>query len=205
MNEPTAQMPQPPETVRPAQPPYDYPQPAATAYAAAPAKGPSRAASVSDSRRKSPFLACVLSAMPGLGQVYVGYYQRGFIHAIVAAVAITLLATGEMGPLIPLLGVSLAFFWLYNVVDAGRRAALYNYALDGGTPIELPDDFQFGSLRGSIAGGLTLVVIGLVLLANTRFDMSLAWIEDWWPAAIVAFGAYLVYRAIGEKTAGGED
>lgn len=189
MNEPTTPIPQNPSMP---QPPVDYSQAAAPQPSTANAGG---------SRRKSPFLASVLSAMPGLGQVYVGYYQRGFIHAIVAAIGVTLLSSGSVSPLIPLFGISLAFFWLYNIVDAGRRAALYNYALEGGTPIELPDDFQFDGLRGSIAGGVTLVVIGLVLLANTRFGMSLDWIEDWWPAAIVAFGGYLIYRATQETAA----
>ncbi len=185
MNEPAPQMPPMPQS------PADYSQ------AAAPQ--PVRAASPSDSRRKSPFLASVLSAMPGVGQVYVGYYQRGFIHAIVFAVCVSILASDSTGPLTPLFAIFMAFFWLYNVVDAGRRAALYNYALEGGTAMELPDDFQFAGLRGSVVGGAALVVVGSVLLANTRFGMSLEWIEYWWPAAIIGFGAYLVYRAVKEK------
>ena len=36
-----------------------------------------------DARYKSPMLAGFLSVMPGLGQVYVGYYQVGFVHAII--------------------------------------------------------------------------------------------------------------------------
>ena len=157
--------------------------------------------SLNDNRRKSPFLACLLSAMPGLGQVYVGYYQRGFVHLIVVATAISLLASGSLGPLIPLVGLFLAFFWLYNMVDAWRRAALYNFALEGGSEIELPDDLQMPGFRGSLAGGASLIVIGLVLLANTRFGVSLAWIEEWWPLAIVAFGGYLAWKALQEKTA----
>ena len=165
------------------------------------AAAPAPAAGYSDSRHKSPFLASVLSAMPGLGQVYVGYYQRGFIHAIVAALSVTLLASG-LGSLTPLVAIFLAFFWLYNIVDAGRRAALYNYALEGGKELELPDDFQFPGLRGSLVGGVTLVIVGLILLANTILGVSLAWIEDWWPLAIVAFGGYLAYKAIQQKSQG---
>lgn len=159
------------------------------------------ATAVSDSRRKSPFLACVLSAMPGLGQVYVGYYQRGFINAIVAATLITLLASGSLGPLIPLAGVFLGFFWLYNLVDAGRRAALYNEALAGRTDIELPQDLKTPGLGGSLFGGFAVALLGFVLLLHTRFDVSLDWIEDWWPVALIAFGAYLVYKARQEKSA----
>ena len=38
-----------------------------------------------DPRSKSPALAAILSMMPGLGQVYIGYYQRGFVHILVIA------------------------------------------------------------------------------------------------------------------------
>ncbi|MCP4204003.1 MAG: hypothetical protein GY769_18955 [bacterium] len=159
----------------------------------------SRSTSYVDSRRKSPSRATWLSLMPGLGQVYLGYYQRGFLNAIVAAIVISLLASESLGPLTPLAGIFLAFFWLYNMIDAGRRATLYNHALAGGTEIELPDDFQVPGFRGTIAGGATLVVLGLVLLGHTRFGLSLDWIEQWWPLAVVAFGAFLAYRGIQEK------
>jgi hypothetical protein len=161
---------------------------------------PQMATAAHDSRRKSPFLACVLSAMPGLGQVYVGYYQRGFINAAVVATLITLLAS-DLGPLTPLAGIFLAFFWLYNVIDAGRRAALYNEVLAGRTDIELPQDLRTPGLGGSVVGGVSVALLGFVLLLYTRFDVSLDWLHEWWPVALIAFGGYLVYKAKQEKPA----
>lgn len=154
-----------------------------------------------DPRRKSPLLACVLSIMPGLGQIYVGYYQRGFIHIFVAATIITLVANEVAEPLMPLLGLFLGFFWLYNVVDAWRRASLYNHALAGqGGDIVLPSDLEMPGFRGTIAGGVTLAVIGFILLLNTRFRVSLEWVEEWWPLAFILFGGYLVWKALQEKS-----
>lgn len=152
-----------------------------------------------DPRRRSPFLASLLSLGPGLGQVYCGYYQRGFAHALVVGTLITLMAGGYLGPLLPLAGVFLAFFWIYNVIDAGRRAMLINEALDGRTNLELPDDFQPPGLRGSVAGGTAIAVLGVVLLFHTLLDYSLDWVEEWWPAALIAFGLYLVYKARQDK------
>ncbi len=151
-------------------------------------------ARVPDPRTKSPFVACVLSAMPGLGQVYVGYYQRGFINALVVASLITLLVNG-LGALQPLGAIFLAFFFLYNIIDAGRRAMLYNQALAGGSEVELPSDFNSVGVNGSVIGGVAVALVGLVLLSNTAFDFSLDWLEDWWPLALIAFGGYLVYQA----------
>ena len=158
-------------------------------------------AAVSDPRRKSPFLACLLSIMPGLGQVYVGYYQRGFIHAIVIATLITLMASGGLADLLPLASLFLAFFWLYNIIDAGRRATLYNMALAGGEDIELPQDFKVPGLGGSIVGGGVLVAVGILLLLHTRFGVSLDWVEEWWPLVLVAFGAYLLVKALKDRSA----
>src|SRR2546422_5166435 len=95
-----------------------------------------------DPRTKSPTLAGFLSLMPGLGQIYVGYYQRGFVHIVVVGTTIALLANDAVPELVPLLGLFLAFFWLYNVIDAGRRASLYNMALQGAGTMALPEDLH---------------------------------------------------------------
>src|SRR5258705_324327 len=147
-----------------------------------------------DPRTKSLSLAGFLSMMPGLGQVYVGYYQRGFVHILVVASVIALLANDALPALIPLLGLFLAFFWLYNVIDAVRRANLYNMALRGADPMTLPEDFELPGTRASVAGGVTLMVVGFLLLLHTRFDVSLDWVRDWWPVAPLMFGAWLVYK-----------
>jgi hypothetical protein len=161
-----------------------------------------------DPRGKSPVLACFLSLMPGLGQIYVGYYQRGFFHALGFAGLIAVLATlsdREFTPLAPMTGVFMAFFYLYNVIDAGRRAALYNQALAGGGSIPLPSDMEQPAVRGSLFGGALLMIAGIVMLFHTRFDWSLDWIADWWPVAPIVIGGWLVYknfenRAAAEKT-----
>ena len=153
-----------------------------------------------DPRRKSPTLAAVLSMMPGLGQIYVGYYQLGFIHILVVGSLIAMLNAG-IGGLEPLCGLFLAFFWLYSVVDAYRKASLYNQALAGLGPTELPEDVQLPSKHGSLLGGLLLIVFGIMALAHTKFGYSLDWLEDWWPAALVVIGGYLIYKSLSERKA----
>ena len=155
---------------------------------------------LSDPRRKSPAFACVLSAMPGLGQVYVGYYSRGFVHAITVASLIAVLNSKTVVSLEPLLGTFLAFFWLYNIIDAGRRAALYNYALAGMANVELPQDFTKVGIGGSILGGAVLVVLGAILLSKTLFGVSLDWVADWWPVAPILFGIYLIGKAVADRS-----
>jgi hypothetical protein len=151
-----------------------------------------------DPRRKSPVLAMFLSAMPGLGQIYVGYYRQGFINAVVIG---SLISFMEPAPntLVPLAALFMAFFWLYNIIDAGRRALLYNEALAGRSGIELPEESKTPGLRGSIFGGLAVAFVGGVLLSNTLFGMSLEWVASWWPAALIVFGVYLAGRAVMDR------
>ena len=142
---------------------------------------------------KSPLLACLLSLMPGLGQVYIGYYQRGFAHVAIFALLILALNNGA-GDLAPMFGVFMAFFVVYNIIDAGRRASLYNQAVDGFDGIDMPSDIRMPT-SGSMGWGVALVVFGILLLLNTRFDVSMAWMEDWWPAAGILLGGYLIYKS----------
>ena len=146
--------------------------------------------------------------MPGLGQIYVGYYQRGFLHVIVAGSVLSLLAAGGSSGNIsfaPLGAVFLVFFEFYNVIDASRRAVMYNLSLDGIEQAVLPDDLSEMTLGGSYLGGGVLLVFGLVALSNSMFGLSRDWLEQWWPFAPIGFGAYLVYRAYLDSNSGNEE
>ena len=192
--------PQTPPAVPPVVPPAPAPQAAPPPPAVSYALPAAAAGRVPGLQHKSPFIACVLSLMPGVGQIYVGYYKLGFIHNVVFACTIMLLTTRLPDPMYPLLGIFLAFFFIYNVVDAGRRAIYYNLALDGVEGIELPSmNLGVPGFGGSFAGGLAMIGIGVILLANTRFGVSLAWIEEWWPAAPILLGTYLLVKAIQER------
>lgn len=154
-----------------------------------------------DPRLKSPVLATFLSLVPGLGQVYVGYYYQGFINIIVVGTIISMLAGSRNGmwPLTPLLAFFLVFFWLFNLVDAARRAAFYNQALSGIANAELPKEFTLPSRHGSLAGGLLLILVGVIVATNTLFDYSLDWLRHWWPLGLIVVGAYLVFQSVRER------
>ena len=148
---------------------------------------------VDDPRKKSVILAMLLSGMPGLGQVYVGYYHLAFRNILVICGLIAILATGDLHDLEPVIGLFLAFFWLHNIVDAGRRASFYNQALAGLRPMDLPEDGKAPQPMGSFAGGVLLVAVGVTLFLNTMFRIPLDWLAQWWPLALVGGGAWLIY------------
>lgn len=155
-----------------------------------------------DPRRKSPALAAILSAMPGLGQIYVGYYHQGFINILVVGTVIALLnvrGSYVVRGFEPLFGLFLAFFWLYNMVDAYRRAMFYNHSLAGLGKGDVPETMTLPKAQGSLGGGILLIVVGLLLFANTALGLSLDWLEQWWPMGLVLCGAYLVYMNAAAK------
>jgi hypothetical protein len=155
---------------------------------------------VDDPRKKSVMLAMILSLMPGLGQVYVGYYPLAFRNILVVCGLIAILASGAAHRLEPVVALFMAFYWMHNIVDAGRRASFYNQALAGLRPMDLPEDGQAPQPMGSLAGGVLLIAVGLTLFANTMFDVPLDWLAQWWPLALVGAGAWLILADRRAKT-----
>ncbi len=98
-----------------------------------------------------------------------------------------------LGDLTPLAGLFLAFYWLYNMIDAGRRATAYNQALTGQRQSEFAQDLLPGK-ESSLLGGVSLVVFGTLFLLYNQFGFSFYWIEDWWPLSMVILGAYLIFK-----------
>lgn len=146
-----------------------------------------------DPRRKSPFLAAALSVIPGIGQIYIGYYLRGIATAAVFLIAVMITAevNSGVGPFFMLAAI---FIWVFNLIDAGRMAALYNHAAAGSNAITMPADLKLPRLGGSIMGGLLLLLFGGIALSNTAFGYSLDWLEQWWPAFPLGLGAWLLLR-----------
>ena len=147
------------------------------------------------SRRKSPAMATWLSCFPGLGQVYVGYYQTGFTFALTAAGSIAILSSSAGRGIEPFLGTFLAFFWIFNMIDANRRAQHYNRVVEGFGSEEIPEDFKSAGGRGSVPLGVILVGVGVLFLLDLNFGISLDWLENWWPLALVGFGGWLIFKA----------
>ena len=178
-----------------ATPPPPY---AASATAPPPAEWPEREAF--SPGYKSSWRAAILSVVPGLGQIYVGYYRVGFAHVITMISLIGMSAINALGEASPALGFFALFFWLHGIIDAGRRAAHYNHALRGGHAVQLPGSWPGAEGSPSLGMGLALIVLGSVLLSYTAFDMSLRWLQEWWPVAPIAIGLTFVGRALFDKS-----
>ncbi len=156
----------------------------------------------SDLPYKQAWLAGFLSGIfPGVGQLYVGYYRQAITVGVIFIALITGVSSEAVPGLEPFFGMSIGFCWLFGIIDASRRAQAINRALDGYGDQPLPADMELPGGGGSTAGGAALVVLGVVLVANTAFDVSLDWLQDWWPLVLVGFGAWLMVKARQDKDA----
>jgi len=143
---------------------------------------------------KLPAMATWLSLMPGMGQVYIGYYQKGFSYLATVAVVIAMLNLGLPGAMTAMLGIFLGFFWIFNMIDAHRRASHFNRTMKGIATDSLPEEFEMPSSVGSVPVGVVLVIVGILVILDLNFNVSLAWLENWWPLLLVGFGGWLIVK-----------
>ena len=81
------------------------------------------------------------------------------------------------------------------MIDANRRAQHYNRVKAGLGGEDVPEGFEMPSAKGSMLGGSVLILLGVLFILDLNTDISMDWIENWWPLILVLVGVNLVYRA----------
>ncbi|MYD22270.1 MAG: hypothetical protein F4X04_08520 [Holophagales bacterium] len=133
-------------------------------------------------------VSVVLALFPGLGHVYNGLYQRGIVLFLLAVTSIYL-ATEE-----GLMGMVVAFVWLFNIIDAYRQASLIE---QGHGPDLGVQDAAKAPPAGQLAllGGAGLFVLGFLLLLDHTFGYDMDRVWEFWPLGLLAVGAWLMIGA----------
>jgi Domain of unknown function (DUF5668)/B-box zinc finger len=149
----------------------------------------------------NPALAGILAGFfPfGVGAVYTGQYAKGLAHLVVFGLLVAgcnAADTSGSTALGVVCGLSLAFFYVYQIIDAVRSAR----AIQAGQPA--PDPYGLGMTFGGGArietskipmGAIILILIGVLFLLHT---MGLAefGLDRFWPLILIALGAWLLVR-----------
>jgi hypothetical protein len=143
---------------------------------------------------KNPILAAILSAFPGMGNIYNGLYMRGLTFFLVILSLIGIVDRSDND----LFGFAIAFFWIFNVIDAYRQATLinYGYAQDLGL-VDMPRHPR--ASQGGVAAGVLLFFIGLFALLERYFDIRLDWLFDLWPFALVLLGSWMIWASLRDR------
>lgn len=93
--------------------------------------------------------ATFLGFIPGVGAMYNGQFYKGLIHVGVFAGLIALESAGLPGGVDAFIGISIAFWYVYMIVDANKTAKARLYGLP------LPDPFGFERMFGGNTAGTT--------------------------------------------------
>jgi hypothetical protein len=137
-------------------------------------------------RRSSPFVATLLSFVPGLGAAYNGQTSKAIVHFAIFAsfFQMAVITHGIHFFVLGVLGT-----WLFAAVDACRTAQL----MRGGFALDTEDDVIARRLYGNpFAWGVTLVLIGTVFLLQTLLEIQLP-VKKLLPVALVGLGAYMLF------------
>jgi len=137
---------------------------------------------------KSPALAGVLSFFfPGTGALYNRQISKGLLFIVIFAGLVTMQTSGEGQPF---LGIILAGFYFYQIIDAIQTAKSINRRLLHGEGEEIEEIEEFPEVvkTGSIFWGIVLIVLGGVLLLANFEVISYDTIFDFWPVVVIVIG-----------------
>jgi hypothetical protein len=147
-------------------------------------------------RKSSPFVATLLSFVPGLGAAYNGQTAKAIVHFAIFAsfFQMAVLTQGMHFFVLGVLGT-----WLFAAVDACRTAQL----MRAGLSPETEEDVIARRLYGNpFAWGVTLILIGTVFLLHTLLGVQLP-VKELLPVALVALGAYMLFDYIRRRASAG--
>ncbi len=150
----------------------------------------------------SPGLAFVLGLIPGVGAIYNGQYAKGLVHVIIIGLVISVMSNGNTHGLEPLLALLLSGFWFYMAFEAyhtARRRQL-------GQPVD-----EFSSLIPTRAGAskfpvapVVLIALGVIFLLDNLDLLDFSRALRYWPVALIALGAYMLYARMSPPSGGGQ-
>jgi hypothetical protein len=140
-------------------------------------------------RKSSPFVATLLSCVPGLGAAYNGQTAKAIVHFAIFASFFQMAVLTQGMPLF-ILGV--LGTWLFAAVDACRTAQLMRAGLSPDTEEDVIARRLYGN---PFAWGVTLMVIGTIFLLHTLLGVQLP-VRELLPVALVMLGAYMLFDYI---------
>ncbi|MGH9642702.1 MAG: LiaI-LiaF-like domain-containing protein, partial [Terriglobales bacterium] len=144
----------------------------------------------------------------GVGAVYTGQYAKGLAHLAIFALLIAgCNANGEVIPAIS--GIGIAFFIVYQIIDAVRSARAIQAGLPPPDPYGLGATFG-GGVRSDAArldaskadagkiptGAIVLILLGVLFLLHTAGVFEVGF-ERIWPVFLMGLGVWLFVRNYG--------
>jgi len=130
----------------------------------------------------------------GVGAVYCSQYAKGLAHLLIFVMLI--FASDHAGNWGWIFGLGIAFFYVYQIIDAVRTARALQEGQPAPDPMGLGQTFSMGEKFDSgkvLVGAIVLIGLGVLFLLHTMriFDTGL---DRLWPLTIVFLGGWMLYR-----------
>ena len=144
----------------------------------------------------NPALAGILAGFfPfGVGAVYCSQYAKGLAHLLIFALLI--FGADHSGNWDWLFGIGIAFFYVYQIIDAVRTARALQEGQPAPDPLGLGQTFSMGERfdSGTIPiGAVVLIGLGVLFLLHTMGIMEYGF-ERFWPLILIFLGGWMFYR-----------
>jgi hypothetical protein len=132
-------------------------------------------------------LAFVLGLIPGVGAIYNSQYAKAIVHVVVFGILISLTHYGPE----PIMGLLVMIWYFYMPFEAYHTAKKRQL----GQPVdEFSSIFPMQAPRTGVPiGPIALILLGVLFLLNTMDVLRWETVARWWPVALIAVGAYMLY------------
>jgi len=138
----------------------------------------------------------------GVGAVYTGQYAKGLAHLGIFGLLVAgcdAASNSSRGDILGVVcGLSLAFFYVYQIVDAVRSARALQAGLPAPDPYGIAATFGAGTKVETSKvpfGAIVLILLGVLFLLNT-LGLELG-LDRFWPLILIFVGGWLMARNLG--------
>jgi Domain of unknown function (DUF5668)/B-box zinc finger len=135
----------------------------------------------------------------GVGAVYTGQYAKGLAHLVIFGLLIAGVSGADSShteALGVICGLGIAFFIVYQIIDAVRSAKAIQMAQPVPDPFGLAATFGGGSRAEASKipmGAVVLIGIGILFLLHTM-GLTEFGLDRFWPLILIGLGAWLFAR-----------
>jgi hypothetical protein len=135
----------------------------------------------------------------GVGAVYCSQYAKGLAHLVICVLMIVGLSSNLPWYVDVVLGISLGFFYFYQIIDAVRTAKALQMGQAPPDPFGLAQTFGAGEKVEPTkvpTGAVILIGLGVLFLLHTAgfFEFGL---HRFWPLILIALGGWLFAKQWG--------
>ena len=130
----------------------------------------------------------------GVGAVYCSQYAKGLAHLLIFVLLCFGANRAESWGWI--FGLGIAFFIVYQIIDAVRTAKALQMGQPAPDPLGLAQTFGAGQKFESSkvpVGAVVLIALGVLFLLHTMGFMEYGF-DRYWPLLLIFLGAWMFYR-----------